>query len=118
VLIFTGKVTLLADLYAFGAVLAYTLAHASIIALRIKEPNLPRPFKIPLNIRIRQKEIPITAVLGGLATSITWFIVVYTHHIGRIVGFSWIGVGLIVYILYRRSKNKPIIGSDRTKPRT
>jgi APA family basic amino acid/polyamine antiporter len=106
VLIATGQITLLVDLYAFGAVLAYTTAHASIIALRIKEPNLPRPFKIPLNIRIKGREIPITAVIGGLATFATWFMVVYTHEIGRIVGFSWLGVGLIVYFLYRRFRKK------------
>jgi APA family basic amino acid/polyamine antiporter len=105
-LIATGKVELLVDLYAFGAVLAYTLAHASIIALRIKEPDLPRPFKIPLNITIRGRQIPLTAVLGGIATAVTWLIVVYTHGIGRIVGFSWIAVGLIIFFLYRRYKNK------------
>ncbi len=105
-LVSTGKVDLLADLYAFGAVMAYTLAHASIVALRIKEPNLPRPFKIPLNIKIKGRDIPITAVLGGLITAITWLIVVYTHHIGRIVGFTWVGIGLLVYFLYRRYKAK------------
>jgi APA family basic amino acid/polyamine antiporter len=105
-LIVTGKVELLADLYAFGAVLAYTLAHASIIALRIKEPQLPRPFKIPLNITIAGRQIPLTAVLGGLATTVTWLIVVYTHPIGRIVGFVWIAVGLLIFFLYRRYKNK------------
>jgi APA family basic amino acid/polyamine antiporter len=107
VLTATGRITLLADLYAFGAVLAYTLAHASIIALRIKEPKLHRPFKIPWNIHIREREIPIPAILGGLATSATWFIVVYTHEIGRIVGFAWLGIGLIVYFLYRRFRKKP-----------
>jgi APA family basic amino acid/polyamine antiporter len=107
VLVATGRITLLADLYAFGAVLAYTAAHASIIALRIKEPDLPRPFKIPWNIRIRGRQIPITAVVGGLATFITWFIVVYTHEIGRIVGFAWLALGLIIYILYRRFRKKP-----------
>jgi APA family basic amino acid/polyamine antiporter len=106
-LIAAGKITLLADLYAFGAVLAYTAAHASIIALRIKEPNLHRPFKIPWNIHIRGRQIPVTAVLGGLATSITWFIVVYTHEIGRIVGFAWLALGLIIYIVYRNYRKKP-----------
>jgi basic amino acid/polyamine antiporter, APA family len=109
VLVGTGKVEILADLYAFGAVLAYTLAHASIIALRIKEPQLPRPFKIPLNIKIRGKEIPLTAVLGGLVTAVTWVIVVYTHPIGRIVGFSWLALGLIIYALYRRHKAGQVV---------
>jgi basic amino acid/polyamine antiporter, APA family len=106
VLVATGQITLLADLYAFGAVLAYTAAHASIIALRIKEPNLPRPFKIPLNIRIKGREIPITAVLGGLATFATWFMVIYTHAIGRIVGFSWLAIGLLVFFIYQRRLRK------------
>jgi APA family basic amino acid/polyamine antiporter len=106
ILISFGHITLLADLYAFGAVLAYTAAHASIIALRIKEPNLHRPFKIPWNIRIRGKEIPITAVIGGLATFLTWFIVIYTHPIGRIVGFVWLAVGLILYTIYRSFRKK------------
>ncbi len=106
VLIAIGHISLLADLYAFGAVLAYSLAHASIIALRIKEPNLPRPFKIPLNIRIKGKEIPVTAVFGGLATFATWFMVVYTHEIGRIVGFAWLAIGLIIFFLYQRRLRK------------
>ncbi len=102
----TGRITLLADLYAFGAVLAYTAAHASIIALRVKEPNLARPFKIPLNIRVKNREIPVTAVIGGLATFITWFIVVYTHEVGRIVGFAWLAVGLLMFYLYRRKRGQ------------
>ncbi len=105
-LIATGQITLLVDLYAFGAVLAYTTAHASIIALRIKEPNLPRPFKIPLNIRIKGREIPVTAVIGGLATFATWFMVVYTHAIGRIVGFSWLAIGLLIFFIYQRRLRK------------
>ena len=113
-LIGTGRVELLADLYAFGAVLAYTLAHASIIALRIKEPDLPRPFKIPLNITIRGRQIPLTAILGGVATAVTWLIVVYTHVVGRIVGFLWIGVGLLIFFLYRRYKNKQRSASTGT----
>jgi APA family basic amino acid/polyamine antiporter len=106
-LIATGQITLLADLYAFGAVLAYTTAHASIIALRVKEPGLHRPFKIPLNIRIRGRQIPITSVIGGLATITTWFIVVYTHAIGRIVGFAWLALGLLIYLFYRNYRKKP-----------
>ena len=111
-LIATGRIMLLADLYAFGAVLAYTTAHASIIALRVKEPNLPRPFKIPWNIHIRGREIPVTAIIGGLATFVTWFIVVYTHEIGRIVGFAWLGIGLLVYYIYRRRKRKLAAGGS------
>ncbi len=113
ILIVTGRITLLADLYAFGAMLAYTLAHASIIALRIKEPKLSRPFKIPFNIRIRQRDIPVAAIIGGLATGATWFVVVYTHHFGRIVGFAWLGIGLLIYLWYRRSRRASATGGQK-----
>jgi APA family basic amino acid/polyamine antiporter len=109
-LITIGHISIMADLYAFGAMLAYSMAHISIIVLRVKEPNLPRPFKIPLNLRIRRNDIPVTAILGGLGTSITWFIVMFTHPYGRVVGFAWLGVGLLIYIIYRRLTHKPILG--------
>ncbi len=116
-LILVGQLTIMADLYAFGAMLAYTMAHVSIIALRVKEPNLARPFKIPLNIRIAGKSIPITAIIGGLATLSTWFIVIWTHHYGRIVGFAWVAVGLIIYIIYRRITHRPIFRKIEIKSR-
>jgi APA family basic amino acid/polyamine antiporter len=74
-LILIGQISIMADLYAFGAMLAYTMAHISIIALRIKEPKLTRPFKIPINIHIKGREIPVTSILGALATFGTWLIV-------------------------------------------
>jgi APA family basic amino acid/polyamine antiporter len=103
-LIVPGKTTLLADLYAFGAMISFTTAHVSVVALRIKEPNLHRPWRTPLNFRWRGKLLPLTAMIGGLGTFTVWCIVVATHPYGRIVGLSWMGVGLVTYVLYRRHK--------------
>jgi basic amino acid/polyamine antiporter, APA family len=114
-LILIGQISIMADLYAFGAMLAYTMAHLSIIALRIKEPKLQRPFKIPLNIHFKTREIPVTAILGGLATFGTWLIVLLTHEYGRIVGFSWLIIGLLIYLFYRRFTHKPLIESMEIK---
>ena len=50
-LIIPGKITLLADLYAFGSMISFTAAHLSVIVLRYREPDLERPFRAPLNIR-------------------------------------------------------------------
>ena len=117
-MIMLGRVTILADLYAFGAMLAYTMAHVSIIALRVKEPDLKRPFKIPVNIRIRGKDIPVTAIIGGLATALTWLIVIYTHRFGRVIGFAWILIGLLIYIPFRLLTHRPIIArAPETRPK-
>lgn len=91
----------LGDLYAFGAMLAFSAAHASLLALRVKEPQLKRPFKL-WSIRLRGVEIPPTAILGLLGTFAVWLIVLATHEWGRNVGFLWLGTGLLAYVLYRR----------------
>jgi APA family basic amino acid/polyamine antiporter len=43
----------LVGIYAFGALIAFTLAHLSIIVLRAREPDRPRPYKMPFNVRVR-----------------------------------------------------------------
>jgi APA family basic amino acid/polyamine antiporter len=97
-----GILLKLGDLYSFGAMLAFTLAHASIIALRVKAPDLPRPFEPWGNLRWRGSRIPLSAVLGMLGTFAVWLIVVVTHPWGRTVGFIWLAGGITIYIFYRR----------------
>lgn len=102
-LVAPGSLEVLADLYSFGAMLAFTLAHVSVIALRWKFPRLERPFQMPLNVRVRGRQVPVPAVVGGTATFATWLIVVASHPFGRAVGIAWLLVGLAAYWLYRRS---------------
>lgn len=104
-LLLPGRVELLADLYSFGAMISFTIAHISVVALRIKEPYLGRPFKAPLNIQFGEISIPVTAILGGIGTFTVWVIVVVTHEWGRYVGFSWMILGFIMYYIYRRKQN-------------
>ncbi len=105
VLILPGRVDLLADLYSFGAMIGFTSAHLSVIMLRIKEPYLHRPFKAPLNFRIRGVELPLTAIIGGLSTFSVWLIVLVTHELGRYVVIAWLAGGFTLYYFYRRSQN-------------
>ena len=98
----------LGGLYAFGSLLAFALAHASIIRLRIKHPELPRPFKLRGNINIRGYKLPITAILGLVVTSVIWVIVIIMQPYARWVGFSWMAFGFIVYYVFRRRKNLPL----------
>src|SRR5205823_5171809 len=65
-LIVPGETTLLGNLYAFGAMLSFTTAHVSVIALRYKDPDRERPYRMPWNVMIRGRAIPLTAVLGGI----------------------------------------------------
>jgi APA family basic amino acid/polyamine antiporter len=102
----------LANMYAFGAATAYMLVFVSLLVLRFKDPWTPRPFKVPLNIRLRGKDgearlLPIAGVLGFLGISSILFLVVLTHSIGRIAGPAWIVLGLLIYFWHRRRNKLP-----------
>jgi APA family basic amino acid/polyamine antiporter len=97
----------LGSLYVFGSLLCFALAHAAILRLRAKEPGLPRPFKLRPNLRIRGREMPLPAILGLVATLAIWVVVLVTQPYSRWAGIAWIGVGLLVYFLFRRTRRKP-----------
>ncbi|MDO8578736.1 MAG: APC family permease, partial [Dehalococcoidales bacterium] len=92
----------LGALYVFGSLLCFGLAHASILALRVKKPDMPRPFKLGFNIRIGKRELPLTAILGLLATSAIFLVILVIQAASRWTGLGWMALGLIIYFVYRR----------------
>jgi APA family basic amino acid/polyamine antiporter len=104
VILSRGKMSYLADLYNFGAQIAFFSTQVALIVLRIKKPDLKRPFKVPLNIKIKGKEIPIPAVLGALSSFAVWMLIIVTKPEGRYLGCAWIALGLIMYFAYRKKK--------------
>jgi amino acid transporter/nucleotide-binding universal stress UspA family protein len=104
ILVAPGSIAALADLYAFGAMISFTVAHICVVALRFKMPDYERPWRTPFNIPFRGKSIPVLAVIGGLGTSTVWVVVVLTHATGRVVGLSWMAIGLVMYVVYRKAK--------------
>jgi len=61
-----GKADFLGNMYAFGAMLSFTIAHISVIRLRSKAPDVQRPYRGPGNLRLRGRDVPLFAVVGGL----------------------------------------------------
>jgi len=98
----------LGALYVFGSLLCFALAHAAVLSLRVKKPELDRPFKLGWNINIKGRELPTTAILGLIATSVIWLIVVITQPYCRWVGTTWMVIGLIIYYIYRRKNHLPL----------
>ncbi len=101
-LILYGNTEVLGNLYSFGAMLSFTIAHAAIVALRVKEPDKERPYKAPWGIRYRKATIPLTAVIGGIGTAAAWVAVTTLHSEARVVGIPWMIVGMAGYYIYRR----------------
>jgi APA family basic amino acid/polyamine antiporter len=101
ILILYGNTEVLGNLYSFGAMLSFTIAHAAVIALRVKDSDRERPYRMPWNVTIRGSEIPMTAVIGGLGTAAAWVAVVVLHTEARYVGIPWMIVGMAGYFYYR-----------------
>ena len=91
-------------LYAFGSLLSFMFAHASILTLIAKRPDLPRPFKLRWNLRIKGRELPLSAIMGLVATAIIWIIILITQPYSSWIGIIWMAIGFIIYFIYRRKK--------------
>ncbi len=52
-LVLPGDVELLAGVFAFGAMLAISIAHLSLIRLRFTDPDRDRPYRVPFGVRFR-----------------------------------------------------------------
>ena len=96
-------VSFLAGVYSFGVLIAFTAAQVAVIRLRITEPDLPRPYRSPLNIQVRGAEIPLPAVVGAILTFTIWVVSLATHPGARYAGPAWLAAGLVVYVAVRRS---------------
>jgi basic amino acid/polyamine antiporter, APA family len=94
-------VAFLASLFSFGVLLAFTAAQLAVIKLRIDEPDLPRPYRAPFNVRIRGVEIPLPAIVGSIATATIFVIALATHPAARYAGPVWLALGLVVFVAVR-----------------
>jgi APA family basic amino acid/polyamine antiporter len=101
-LVVPADVKLLASMYAFGATLAITIAHLSIVRLRIVEPDLPRPFRVPWDVTWRGARLPVPALFAAALTALAFLSVLLYHDVGRWVGGGWMLFGLAFYVIYRK----------------
>jgi APA family basic amino acid/polyamine antiporter len=98
----TGDIRFLAGVYAFGALLAVTIAQISVVRLRVVEPDVERPYRVPLNVRVGGNELPLPAIAGALISGLGWLSVFWLHEDAVYVGGGWMLFGLVFYVIYRR----------------
>ena len=109
-LVLPADLDFLVGIYAFGAMLAFTIAHLSICVLRYREPDRERPFRVPGGVRVRGGELPLPAVVGAVLSFAAWISVIVLHSGARYVGMAWILGGVVLYLAYRTGAGKPVLG--------
>jgi APA family basic amino acid/polyamine antiporter len=100
---------LLIGIYAFGALLAFTIGHVSVIKLRFSERDLERPYSVPLSLPIKGVRVPLPVVLGAVLAGAGWVAVLVFHSGARYVGIGWLLCGVALYVTYRKSEGKPLL---------
>jgi APA family basic amino acid/polyamine antiporter len=102
IVILPGQEVFLGAIYSFGALLSFTMAHASVFRLRIKLPDFPRAYRGPGNAWIGGYDIPLFAVVGGTFTAIAFVVIVVLNAPVAAAGVGWLAVGVAIYVAFRR----------------
>jgi basic amino acid/polyamine antiporter, APA family len=97
-----GQATFLGNVYAFGAMLSFTIAHLAVIRLRVRDPDRVRPYRGPGTLRLGRYRLPLFAILGGLGTGLAFVVVTVLHFSVAGFGVGWLAFGTVGYVLYRR----------------
>jgi basic amino acid/polyamine antiporter, APA family len=96
-----GQADFLGNMYAFGAMLSFTIAHLAVIRLRIAQPDAERPYRGPGTLRVSGRDLPLFALVGGLGTLLAWITVTVLHVGVAIAGVGWLCLGIVVFVVYR-----------------
>jgi APA family basic amino acid/polyamine antiporter len=88
-------ITLLGELVSLGTLLAFTIVCLGVWVLRVRHPDLHRPFKTPL--------VPIVPICGMLVS----LALMLSLDAPAWIGFgSWLILGQIIYFAYSRKHSK------------
>jgi APA family basic amino acid/polyamine antiporter len=101
----------LASLYSFGILLAFTAAQLAVIRLRMAEPDLARPFRVPFDVRVRGRRLPLPTLVGVASTAALWVAALATHAGARVAGPIWLAIGLVVYVVVRMREREGLFAS-------
>ena len=96
--------------------IVFASAHASVLRLRMLQPEAERPVKIPGNVKLWGHKFPVTALLGLVFTTVIWWVVVIRRPFSWGTGVVWLAGGLVLFYLYRRSQGLPLFHLPPEKP--
>jgi APA family basic amino acid/polyamine antiporter len=108
-----GQADFLGNMYAFGAMLSFTIAHLSVIRLRLREPDRERPYRGPGTLRVAGRELPLFAVLGGLGTLLAFVTVTVLHLAVAAAGVGWLLAGITVFLIYRHRQGLDLVTTTK-----
>jgi amino acid transporter len=102
IVISRGNVILLGEAYAFGVVWSFAFNALAVTVLRYKQPDIPRGWKVPFNIRIGGREVPIGLIVIGVCLFAAAVINLFTKEMATISGLIFTGAFFAVFLVSER----------------
>jgi APA family basic amino acid/polyamine antiporter len=90
-----GDIAVVAKITVFATLITFAMVNLAVVVLRYTEPNIERPYKIPLNIG----RFPVLPLFG---LAITAYMLFQFELDVLLVGAAIITVGIIVYVFYKK----------------
>jgi APA family basic amino acid/polyamine antiporter len=109
ILVGSKEIDLMSAVYSLAATFAFCSAHLSVMRLRFIEPELYRPYRMPLNIKFGRDSIPVLSLVGALAIG-TVFTQLAFQNISNStwIYLGWLTLGILTYVAYRKFKRQPL----------
>jgi APA family basic amino acid/polyamine antiporter len=108
-----GQAEFLGLIYAFGAMLSFSMAHLALIRLRVIAPDVARPYRSPGHLRLRGHDLPPFAVLGVFGTLLSFGVISALNVPVAIAGTGWLLLGIVVYVVYRRRQGLDLVSTHK-----
>jgi basic amino acid/polyamine antiporter, APA family len=109
ILVLPGRIDQMGAVYSLAATFAFCSAHLSVMRLRYVEPELYRPYEMPINIKYGRARIPVLSVVGALAIGTVFTQLMFQNiSSSSFIYAGWLALGVIVFVLYRRYRGDPV----------
>jgi len=102
ILLSRGDVFVLGEAYAFGVIWSFAFNAISVLILRFKRPDAPRPWRVPINPRIAGREIPVGLIGIALVLVASAIVNLFTKEIATIAGAVFTGAFFTMFLVSER----------------
>ncbi|MEQ1729386.1 MAG: APC family permease, partial [Vicinamibacterales bacterium] len=102
ILLSRGDVYVLGEAYAFGVIWSFAFNAVSVLILRYKRPDAPRPWRVPLNLRIGRTELPLGLGAIALVLFICAVVNLFTKEVATIAGIGFTLAFFVIFVVSER----------------
>ncbi|MFN7913935.1 MAG: APC family permease [Vicinamibacterales bacterium] len=102
ILLSRGDVYLLGEAYAFGVIWSFAFNAVSVLILRYKRPDAPRPWRVPLNLRVGGRELPIGLLLIALVLFASAIVNLFTKQVATLAGVAFTLAFFVMFVISER----------------